>query len=81
MVHLSFIPYLLNVMTASSRTQKKYNFLLSLVFIGIGGYKLYEKFYLGIELETYQWILAAGLVTLGTYQLVKFILNNKQSSK
>jgi hypothetical protein len=67
-------------MTASSRTQKKYSFLLSLAFIGIGGYKLYEKFYLGMDLENYQWILAAGLVALGTYQLVRFILKNRKQT-
>ncbi|MGB5983071.1 MAG: hypothetical protein WBG46_13080 [Nonlabens sp.] len=55
-------------------TKKNYTIFLSLVFIGIGGYKLYQKFGLDQDLPTYQWILAAGLVVLGVYQLASIFL-------
>lgn len=44
--------------------------LLSMAFVAIGVWKLYERFYQEQEVATYQWILAAGLVVLGVYQLI-----------
>ncbi|ARN77613.1 hypothetical protein BST97_06180 [Nonlabens spongiae] len=55
---------------ANNQAKTNYTIFLSLVFIGIGGYELYEKFVLESELPTYQWVLAIGLVLLGIYQLV-----------
>lgn len=55
---------------ANNQAKTNYTIFLSLIFIGIGGYKLYEKFVLEIELPTYQWVLAIGLVLLGIYQLI-----------
>ena len=63
----------------NNRTKEKYTFLLSIGFVGIGGYKLYQKFYLHEDLPTYQWLLAAGLVAYGIYQLVTFFLKKKSS--
>lgn len=57
-------------MAEQDANKRKYTLLLSVVFIGIGSWKLYERFYQEREVETYQWILAAGLVVLGIYQLI-----------
>lgn len=57
-------------MAEQDANKRKYTLLLSIVFIGIGTWKLYERFYQEQEVETYQWILAAGLVVLGIYQLI-----------
>jgi hypothetical protein len=51
-------------------SKKNYTILLSLVFIGLGSWKLYEKFFAREEVATYQWILSIFLIGLGVYQLI-----------
>jgi hypothetical protein len=57
-------------MPEPNSNKRNYTVLLSIVFIGIGMWKLYDKFVQDKEVESYQWILAAGLVILGIYQLI-----------
>ena len=59
--------------------KKQYTFVLSFIFIGIGIYKLYNHFYVGKEVATYQLALASFLILLGLYQLLgSFITRKKQ---
>jgi hypothetical protein len=62
----------------NSKTKEIYTLAISIVFIGIGGYKLYQKFYLDEALAVYQWMLAAGLVGLGIYQLVTLYIKKNR---
>ncbi|AGC77569.1 hypothetical protein LX97_02237 [Nonlabens dokdonensis] len=57
-------------MPEDNPNKRTYTLVLSIAFIGIGAWKLYERFYQEGEVETYQWILAAGLLALGIYQLI-----------
>ena len=57
-------------MADQDANKRTYTLLLSIAFVGIGSWKLYERFYQEQEVETYQWILATGLVILGVYQLI-----------
>ncbi|PQJ17416.1 hypothetical protein [Nonlabens xylanidelens] len=57
-------------MSNQDSNKRKYTLLLSIAFIGIGAWKLYDKFVQKSEVESYQWILAAGLIVLGIYQLI-----------
>ncbi|MFB0904147.1 MAG: hypothetical protein QMB11_07190 [Nonlabens sp.] len=57
-------------MSEPSSNKRNYTILLSIVFVGIGSWKLYDKFVQDKEVESYQWILAAGLVVFGAYQLI-----------
>ncbi len=50
--------------------KRTYTIILSLVFIAIGAYKLYERFILLEEIPSYQWMLSIVLIGLGIYQLV-----------
>ncbi|WP_124979739.1 hypothetical protein [Nonlabens xiamenensis] len=66
-------------MTDSDSPVKKYfSFFLALLFIGIGGWKLYEKWVLEMEMESYKWVLATGLFALGIYQLYGFLKKPKE---
>ncbi|ARN70765.1 hypothetical protein BST91_03425 [Nonlabens tegetincola] len=58
--------------------KKNYTLFLNLAFIGIGGYKLYQHFIDGIELPTYQIVLAGFLVLMGVYQLIMLNRNFKK---
>ncbi len=62
-----------------NRTKEKYTFILSLAFMGIGGYKLYQHFYEQAALPMYQLVLAGGLVALGIYQLIVWYLKRKRA--
>ena len=62
--------YLLKKMSELSSYKRNYPILLSIVFVGIGSWKLYDKFVQDKEVDSYQWILAAGLVVFGAYQLI-----------
>lgn len=57
-------------MPEPNSTKRNYTLVLSIAFIAIGTWKLYDKFIQEKEVESYQWILAAGLVVLGVYQLI-----------
>jgi hypothetical protein len=57
-------------MSEPNSNKRNYTILLSIAFIGIGTWKLYDKFVQNKEVDSYQWILAAGLVVLGVYQLI-----------
>ena len=57
-------------MPEPNSNKRNYTLLLSIAFIAIGVWKLYDKFVQEKEVESYQWILAAGLVVLGVYQLI-----------
>lgn len=57
-------------MPENNSSKRNYTLVLSIAFIGIGAWKLYDRFYQEEEVETYQWILAVGLVVLGVYQLI-----------
>ncbi|WP_213522665.1 hypothetical protein [Nonlabens sp.] len=57
-------------MPEPNSTKRNYTLVLSIAFIAIGAWKLYDKFIQEKEVESYQWILAAGLVVLGVYQLI-----------
>jgi hypothetical protein len=57
-------------MSKPNSNKRNYTILLSIAFIGIGTWKLYDKFVQNKEVDSYQWILAAGLVVLGVYQLI-----------
>ncbi len=50
--------------------KRTYTLILSIAFIAIGLWKLYDRFYQEEEVESYQWILAVGLIVLGIYQLI-----------
>ncbi|AZQ44055.1 hypothetical protein [Nonlabens ponticola] len=53
------------------KTKSTYTLLLSLVFIGIGSWKLYEFYYTADKPETYQAVLAGFLILLGVFQLYR----------
>ena len=57
---------------SQSNLKKYYSLFLAIAFIGIGGWKLYEKWILDLEMDAYKWILGAGLFVLGWYQLIQF---------
>jgi hypothetical protein len=57
-------------MSEPNSNKRNYTILLSIAFIGIGTWKLYDKFVQNKEVDSYQWILAVGLVVLGVYQLI-----------
>lgn len=70
MDYISPTHYCLRKMSSKEDNKRKYTLLLSIAFIGIGAWKLYDKFVQNSDVESYQWILAAGLIVLGIYQLI-----------
>lgn len=58
-------------MTNPNSNKRYYTIFLSVVFIAIGGWKLWQKFVEKQEIAAFQWILAIALVILGVYQLIK----------
>jgi Ni,Fe-hydrogenase I cytochrome b subunit len=64
-------------MSNPNSNKRYYTIFLSLVFIALGGWKLWQKFIEQQEIATFQWILAIVLLILGVYQLIKLRDSNK----
>lgn len=63
----------------SPSTKRTYTLLLSIVFIAIGAYRLYNHFYEDQIMPMYQIALAGFLIALGAYQLITLYRNGNNS--
>ncbi len=55
-------------------------FYLGLVFLGLGCWKLYEKYVSGNDLSTIQLIGSFFLVSLGLYRIFEYFKNRNKDS-
>lgn len=54
--------------------------ILGLFFVGMGSYRLYQKFILNENISNFQWIASIFLVGFGLYRLYQYFNASKKEA-
>ncbi|GAK88843.1 hypothetical protein JCM19297_3367 [Nonlabens ulvanivorans] len=63
------------------QNKESIKFFLGLAFLGLGTWKIYERFVLDKDISTLQLVGSFFLVGLGLYRAVEYLKNKNQEPK